>query len=427
MENLKGKKLLVLGGKPIGSSEIVIRAKELGVYTIVTDYLSPERSPAKRLANEMWDISTADVERLAQKAGEAGIDGIYAGVHEFNICRMIEVCSILGLPCYCTMDQWNALENKKNFKSACIKHDIPVTESYPFELVRENQSGIEFPVITKPADGSGSQGFTICHNVDELNSAYEKASQFSETGGVLVEKYMDYRFSVIINYTLIDGQVIYSGMSDKRSKKVFEHGAPIMSFQVYPSAYEMEYKRTLDMKTKAMLSDLGLKNGVVWIEAFCDKGKFTFNEMGFRFGGSLTYNPIKYFTDIDQLDLQLEYALTGKNSFNIINHRDRGISTEKKLYCILPTHVRPGSIKQIVGLDEIREKSYIRAVVQVHHDGDTIKEWGSAQQVFAYIHYLAETLEQASLIEREIMEQLHVYGAQDEEMLFNLYDETCLL
>ena len=60
----EGKKMLVLGGKPIGSVELVKRAKELGAYVIVTDYLPIEQSPAKRIADECWDISTAEVNKL---------------------------------------------------------------------------------------------------------------------------------------------------------------------------------------------------------------------------------------------------------------------------------------------------------------------------------------------------------------------------
>ena len=42
------EKLLVLGGKPIGSIELVQKAKAKGIYTIVTDYLPIEESPAKK-------------------------------------------------------------------------------------------------------------------------------------------------------------------------------------------------------------------------------------------------------------------------------------------------------------------------------------------------------------------------------------------
>ena len=77
----EGKKLLVLGGKPIGSVELVERAKELGAYVIVADYLPKEESPAKRIADECWDISTANVDELVDLCKKKHIDGISAGVH----------------------------------------------------------------------------------------------------------------------------------------------------------------------------------------------------------------------------------------------------------------------------------------------------------------------------------------------------------
>lgn len=39
MGKFDGKKLLVLGGKPIGSCEVVEYAKKEGAYVVVADYL----------------------------------------------------------------------------------------------------------------------------------------------------------------------------------------------------------------------------------------------------------------------------------------------------------------------------------------------------------------------------------------------------
>lgn len=63
-------KVLILGGKPIGSFEITQRLKERGAYTVVTDFLSSELSFAKKIADESWMDSTADIEVLAQKISE---------------------------------------------------------------------------------------------------------------------------------------------------------------------------------------------------------------------------------------------------------------------------------------------------------------------------------------------------------------------
>ncbi|QTE67401.1 ATP-grasp domain-containing protein [Clostridiales bacterium] len=422
MNKYDGKKLLILGGKPIGSCELVKRAKQMGIYTIVTDYLKESESPAKMIADETWDISTSEIDQLEEKARYAKVDGVYTGVHEFNIRKMIQLCPKLGLPCYCTEKQWNQLENKQEFKRACIEHGIPVSKEYKEKDIQSNNIGEkEFPVIVKPADGSGSRGFSICSNAHELEEAYQKAKQFTPTGSVLVEQLMDYRYSVIINYTVIDGLVLYSGMSDKRSKKVFDDGAPIMSFQCYPSEHENQYLSTINDSVKRMLTDLKIKNGVVWIEAFYNNGTFTFNEMGYRFGGSLTYYPVEYFYGINQLDIQIEYALTGQNA----TYEERKIDRDH-LYCILPIHVKPGVITRIEGVEKLKQKSYLRNIVSVHYLGDTIKNWGSAQQVFAYIHFVAKDKESIINIESDIMRTIHVYDEMENEQLFNLFDNNCI-
>ena len=61
-QSVAGKKLLIMGGRPAATPDIVRAAKRMGVYTIVTDNVPPERSPAKLMADEYWDISTAEVD-----------------------------------------------------------------------------------------------------------------------------------------------------------------------------------------------------------------------------------------------------------------------------------------------------------------------------------------------------------------------------
>ena len=97
------KKVLVLGGKPIGSVELVQKLKEKDLYVIVTDYLPLEDSPAKRIADESWDISTAEVDLLSQKIIDENISAIMTGVHEFNINRMLDICEKTSLPTYCCL------------------------------------------------------------------------------------------------------------------------------------------------------------------------------------------------------------------------------------------------------------------------------------------------------------------------------------
>ena len=60
---LAGKKLLLLDGSR-KSIEIVDEAHRLGVHVIVTDYNTPEQSPAKLAADQHFQVSTSDVDAV---------------------------------------------------------------------------------------------------------------------------------------------------------------------------------------------------------------------------------------------------------------------------------------------------------------------------------------------------------------------------
>ena len=52
------KKILMLGSTGRGTTELLLEAKKRGIYTIITDNLTPEEAPIKLLADEFWNVST---------------------------------------------------------------------------------------------------------------------------------------------------------------------------------------------------------------------------------------------------------------------------------------------------------------------------------------------------------------------------------
>ena len=82
---------------------------------IVTDYLSEEASPAKRLADESWSVSTGDVDTLVDLARINGVDAVVTGKNEFNISKTIELADKLKLPFYNSKYAWEICSNKDQF------------------------------------------------------------------------------------------------------------------------------------------------------------------------------------------------------------------------------------------------------------------------------------------------------------------------
>ena len=83
-EELKGKRLLILGCSQ-DECQIVEAARELGVYTITTDnHENWDDAPAKKIADEAWNISWSDIDALKEKALMRNVDGVIAGYSEFR-------------------------------------------------------------------------------------------------------------------------------------------------------------------------------------------------------------------------------------------------------------------------------------------------------------------------------------------------------
>lgn len=405
------KKILILGGKPIGSYEIVKRAKQLGYYTIVTDYLPKTESAGKKIADESWDFSTADLDILEKKCVESNVSGVVSGVHEFNIKKAIALCERLNLNSVCSLKQWDQFNNKELFKQLCQDYGINVARKYSLQHVMDGE--VSYPVAVKPVDGSGSRGFHKCNNKEEILCAIEDAKKFSNSANVIIEQFMPYD-SVIIHYTIVNGCVYYCGMSDKVSKSFENTKAPVMGFQSFPSKLESKYFSLYDQNAKKMFSSLGLKNGFLWIEAFTSGEDFFFNEMGYRFGGSLTYYPVEYFTGFSQLDFYI------KQSVGDIDLKKTPNYFVKEKYCIIPIHVKPGFIKKIEGEKDILNIAY--SYVPVHFEGDEIKAWGSAQQVFCYLHFSYSNFKELYGKLVDATRTLKAKNENDENMLYTLYD-----
>ena len=89
--NLKGKRLLILGGMRF-SCEIVNKAKEMGIYTLVADYNKIEDSPAKQIADEAVDLSVTDVEAVVDFISNNAVDGVFVGFNDMLLPYYAEIC-----------------------------------------------------------------------------------------------------------------------------------------------------------------------------------------------------------------------------------------------------------------------------------------------------------------------------------------------
>ena len=81
MENLAGKKLLILGGNP-ETGVLVEIANDIGIYTIVID--PNPNAPAKRYAKRHYEIDGFDIPYLTRVAKEEKVE-VYKDIDSYQL------------------------------------------------------------------------------------------------------------------------------------------------------------------------------------------------------------------------------------------------------------------------------------------------------------------------------------------------------
>src|ERR1019366_10665457 len=99
--DLRRRKLLILGANQ-ETAALVNTARELGVYTVVTDY--DHHAYAKNFADKAYDVDGMDVPGLIALARAEGVDGVLVGVADRLILPYQQDFAALGMLCYGTLE-----------------------------------------------------------------------------------------------------------------------------------------------------------------------------------------------------------------------------------------------------------------------------------------------------------------------------------
>lgn len=413
MKSLKGKKLLVLAGKPVGTEDIINYAHSQGVYVIVADYLPAEKSVGKRMADEVWDISTAEVDKIEELARAAHVDGIYTGVHEFNIMKAIELCERLNLPFYASREHWNIGTDKALFKKICEDYDLPCAQSYKYE----DKSHMTYPVIVKPVDASSGKGISICKNEEELDVAIKVALEESIKKEYMIEQYL-YGDEFAVDYSIVNGESKLAIISDFYYNYDQEVTQPLPQVYIHPSRYIDEYMKSVDEKVRHMLKGLSIKDGFFWLQGFKNKDGFFFFEPGFRPGGSAVWRWTKHFNNISCIEMLVNYSLTGE----MCDDLNKENAYYPKPCSTLSIVAKGGTIGQINGYEELSKLQSVISSECRFNVGDTIRFNSALGQVALRFFIVEDTHEKLFETINYIQDNIQLLDVDGNDMLIKPFD-----
>ena len=394
---LKGKKLLLLAGNLVGTDDIIKYARTQGVYTIVTDYLPKDKSYGKQLADEYWDISTADIEELKKRIIENQINGVFSGVGEFNILKAMELCHQLDFPFYCNKSQWDLIENKESFRHLCEKHGVPCPKTYftGSEISEKILKSIQYPVIVKPVDSCSSIGITICRDEKTLKNAVPVALDNSETGRIIVEEFFEGE-EFAAHYSIVNGEVSLASV-DNRVPVSVHPGAvtTIPVARIYPSSFIKEYIEQVNDSMIGLCKSLGLNVGVLFIQGLYNKkrNKFSIFEAGLRCAGEAAYRLIERVNGNNFLNLLVDYTLLGKVENYNIGKDDPFI--KGKACCVTSFVSKGGTVGKIIGYEEaLKSVPSIVSSECRYHEGDVTPDGNTLRQIMLRFSLVCDSKKQ---------------------------------
>lgn len=416
LNNLKNKTLLVMDRTALAACA-VSRAKEMGIHTIVANFYATEDSPSKQVADEAILIDISDIEAMLSLIKEKHVDGIFVGWTDSHLPFYAQICEKAGLPSCGTVEQFDILSNdKRRFKKECIKYGVPTIPEYKIDMDfrREDLDQIEYPVIVKPADESGSRGIRRCDNEQELVDYYTALYNSSRSKKILCEKYIDSPYEIFLHYTVQDG---YPSLSNSfmKCKAMTENGAASSAIlHMFSSTFIDLFRETAQPACDTMIRGLGIQNGMVMFQGFIDNDQFYFYESGLRMGGEQFYVFTKPLNGISSLDMMIEFALTGKITCGDVKTQDN--PKFSKSCCNYYITLKGGTIESIQGLDEVLAMPQVLQNATFHQIGDVIKDTNSLDRVIYRMHVMDENPETLARTLNKISTTLRIMAKEGYEM-----------
>ena len=410
------KKILILGGANL-HCKLVTAAKEMGLYTIVTDYLTD--SPAKRIADESLLFNIYDEDEIVAFCKREKIDAVIST--HIDPCQRpyYNICHKLGLPCY--IDSWDqvfALTDKDAFKAACLRNHVDIIPTYDENKLEE----IVFPVLVKPVHSRGSRGQTVCNSQAELPRALEIARAESSNHNAIIEKYMGNKGDFTMTYIFINGVPHLTKTSDRYLGDLELGLEKVGIGTISPSCHTEMYKRNVQNRILAMLKDLKIKNGPVFMQGFVDDDTVRFYDPGYRFPGSEYDTMFSKIWDMDIMKMMVEFALTGKMDNQYCKLLpDMSMLKGHSVITLFPA-MKAGKIAAIEGVEAIAAMPEVIGYTLRHNLGEDVPFSRDVNQRFGEFDIIAEDYPALKCIIAKVLSTLHVKDPAGNELLYGNID-----
>lgn len=187
------KKTIMVFGVGELQKSIIERAHKMGLFVVGIDPCSD--AICKDDCDVFEVVGGQDFDRTIDVCQKYNVKAIVTAATDKPLVMMANVADKLNFPFYSVRTAtWST--DKYQMKQRFMEGDVPCAQGRLISSANEAE-GMEFPIIVKPRDNSGSRGVKLCRNKDELQESVSEALENSHLTTVLVEEFIEGReFSI---------------------------------------------------------------------------------------------------------------------------------------------------------------------------------------------------------------------------------------
>ena len=364
---------------------VIKKAKGLGYYVYVLD--ANPNAIGFNYADEHETINIVDEEACLDYARKHNIDGVLTAATDYSIFSMSRIASELNLPGI-NYESAKLIKNKAAVRKCLFEANADDTgysyEIYNIDEANEIKDKINYPVMVKPCDGSGSRGASRVDSSDDFVNACIFAMDGSITHRAVAEPFINGKEYGVESFVDNGSIHILAVMQKEMTQPPYyaELGHAI------PSGLSEELEtKVKGCVTKALIA-LNVNHGSVNMDLLItNDGNVHIIDIGARMGGNLIGSHIiPIGTGIDYMGNMIKAAVGDATDFNP-KFSPKAVAT--KLLALTP-----GIIKELPDFNKLSIKENV--VIEHHLNiGDTINEYHTNLDGCGYVIAKGENVNEA--------------------------------
>ncbi|RZK26726.1 MAG: ATP-grasp domain-containing protein [Flavobacterium sp.] len=365
---------IVLGGT--NPHKAVIQSlKTRGYYTILVDYL--ENPAAKAVADVHIRESTLDLEVVLQIAKENNAALVIAICIDQANATACYVAEKLGLPIPYTYQTAVIATDKAKMKKRMAEYAIPTSKYYAVTNLDIPEFDLQFPVVVKPADTTGSKGVKKAFNFEEINKYLIDALRLSRTNTAIVEEFKE-GLEVQIDCFVRD-KVVHILMLNQKNKVALDGDFELQSVgSTIPAQISDKALDNIKIIANKLVEAFDFDNTPFFMQTIVSGDEVNVIEFAPRIGGGLSYRIINLYSGFDTLNHALDFYVNDEKELEPVK-RDFYFSTNN-------LYTESGTFGDLEGYEELLKDGVIEEFYRYKTSGTIIgSQLSSNNRVGAFI------------------------------------------